>query len=70
MAARMRREKGVLVFDTDTPVTTEDVNNLINKMREERERVFLGEEPLTARISLPKKSARTSRAEARSKTKT
>ena len=39
---RMRREQGVWVFDSGVPITEEMVNKTIRRIRNERERRFLG----------------------------
>lgn len=39
---RMRKEQGVWVFDSGRPITVETVNKTINRIRNERERKFLG----------------------------
>ena len=39
---RMRREQGVWVFDSGRPITVEMVNKTIRRIRNERERRFLG----------------------------
>lgn len=40
--AAMRRELGVLVFDTGEPVTASDVRETIQKVRDERSEAALG----------------------------
>ena len=41
-SGRMRREQGVWVFDSGRPITVETVNKTIRRIRNERERRFLG----------------------------